>query len=87
MMKYNHTVDYCVTLKKGSSYALLYKKSSRYISVQLIKINGKKKRYISTWKEQGTGEWVYCATFCIKGEKLIYEDKLCIDYLDAYKQI
>ena len=43
MMKYNHTVDYCVTLKKGSSYALLYKKSSRYISVQLIKINGKKK--------------------------------------------
>ena len=42
-MKYNHTVDYCVTLKKGSSYALLYKKSSRYISIQLIKINGKKK--------------------------------------------
>lgn len=73
MMKYSHTVDYCVTLKKGSSYTLLYKKSSRYIS---------------TWKEQGIEEWVYCATvFCIKGEKLIYKDKLCIEYLDAYKQI
>ena len=71
-MKYSHTVDYCVTLKKGSSYALLYKK--------VFKIH----QYLKRARYRRMSILCY---ILYKRREVDIQDKLCIEYLDAYKQI